>query len=326
MIPPDRLKLDELLHASRLKYYKKEIFQKLQQKYTNSKHGNFNDWRSKVESLPIINPSYFNLSTDVPVIGHQADCNTEQINQIRLTLMALSPWRKGPFELFGIYIDSEWKSNWKWARIAPYIKDLKHKVVLDIGCGNGYYALRMQSMGAELVIGIDPTWLFVFQFLSIQKYIENIQRTFVLPFSLEEFPEGLAGFDTIFSMGVLYHRKEPMKHLQKVYDMLVQKGQFILETLVITDDSDKELAPTDRYANMRNVWKIPSCIQLKCWLNEVGFSGIEIIDITKTTIDEQRKTEWMKGYSLQEALDPCNFDLTIEGYPAPTRACVIACK
>ena len=326
MIPPDLSKLDDLLNASRFKDFKKDIFQKLQQKYTNPKNGNFNDWRLKIESLPCITPSFFDFSLDAPMIGYQTDCNTEQINQIRQTLMALSPWRKGPFELFGIYIDSEWRSNLKWSRIVPYINNLEHKVVLDIGCGNGYYALRMQSLGAELVIGIDPTWLFVFQFLSIQKYIESIQRTFVLPFALEELPKGFAGFDTIFSMGVLYHRRKPMEHLQKVYDMLVKNGQFALETLVITDDSGKELIPVNRYANMRNVWIIPSCSLLKSWLHEVGFVDVEIIEVTKTTFEEQRKTKWMKGYSLQEALDPNDSGLTIEGYPSPTRAFVIACK
>ena len=326
MIPPDQMRFGEYLQASKLNKFHEDLFQKLHQKYTDSKHGNFVDWQSKIESLPNIIPSYIDFSLDVPVIGNQSDCSTDQLNQIRNTLMTLSPWRKGPLEIFGIYIDSEWRSDWKWARIAPHITSLENKIVLDVGCGNGYYALRMQAMGAEFVIGIDPTWLFVFQFLSIQKYIENIQRTFALPFALEELPDKITGFDNIFSMGVLYHRKEPVDHLQKVFDMLSQNGQFILETLVITDDKGKELIPKDRYANMRNVWKIPSCTLLKNWLNEVGFVEVEIIDITKTTCEEQRKTKWMKGFSLQEALDPCNSDLTIEGYPAPIRACVIANK
>ena len=326
MIPPDQLRFAKYLQASRLKEYQEDLCQKLYQKYTDPKHGNFADWQSKIESLPKITPSYIDFSLDAPVIGYASDCNTEQITQIRNTLMTLSPWRKGPLDIFGIFIDSEWRSDRKWARIEPHITSLENKIVLDIGCGNGYYALRMQAKGAELVIGIDPTWLYVFQFLSIQKYFENIQRTFVLPLALEELPKKFKEFDTIFSMGVLYHRKEPVGHLQNVFDMLSKNGQFILETLVITDDKGVELIPKDRYANMRNVWKIPSCILLKQWLNEVGFVDVEIIDVTKTTFDEQRKTEWMNGFSLQEALDPCDSNLTIEGYPAPTRACVIAYK
>ncbi len=326
MIPPDQRRLEELLQVSRLKQYQKDLLLRLNQKYSDPKHGHFAVWCSQLESLPTISPSRVDIKQDAPVIGHQSDCSVEQINQIKNTLMAFRPWRKGPFELFGIYIDSEWRSDFKWTRIAPYINNLEHKVVLDIGCGNGYYALRMQALGAELVIGVDPSWLFVFQNLAIQKYTQSIQRTFVLPFMFEEFPKVLSGFDSIFSMGVLYHRKNPLIHLQSICDMLTDDGQFILETLAITDDSVKELIPAERYANMRNVWKIPNCMQLKNWLHKVGFNNIEVVDVTKTTINEQRKTEWMTGHSLQDALDPYNNELTIEGYPAPIRVCVIASK
>ncbi|MEE9573374.1 MAG: DUF1698 domain-containing protein, partial [Candidatus Neomarinimicrobiota bacterium] len=105
MIPPDQRRLEELLQVSRLKQYQKDLLLRLNQKYSDPKHGHFAVWCSQLESLPTISPSRVDIKQDAPVIGHQSDCSVEQINQIKNTLMAFRPWRKGPFELFGIYID-----------------------------------------------------------------------------------------------------------------------------------------------------------------------------------------------------------------------------
>ena len=50
------------------------------------------------------------------------------------------------------------------------------------------------------------------------------------------------------------------------------------------------------------------------------------VDITKTTTQEQRATEWMSFESLANALNPNNPQLTIEGYQAPIRELIIARK
>ncbi len=326
MSPADRRLFLEQLNTTRLKLFQDELLNQLDDKYTNPEHGNFNDWQHVIESLPEITPSVIDLGQDAPVIGNSNDCAPEVRNSLKEILKALCPWRKGPFDVFGIHIDSEWRSDWKWSRIEPHVKDIKDKLVLDIGCSNGYYALRMQAMGAKLVIGIDPTWLYVFQFLALQKYLKNQQCVFVLPFTLKELPRGLTGFDIVFSMGVLYHHKEPQSHLKQIQELLTEEGQLVLETLIIDDKDTGALTPNGRYANMRNVWIIPSYAQLERWLKESGFVNITLVDLTKTSIKEQRQTEWMTGYSLANALDPKDSSLTIEGYPAPIRASVVAEK
>ena len=322
----DRSRFIELLKGTRLETFQFELINQIDHKYTNPKHGSFDDWGNLIESLPAVTPSLINLNQSGPIIGERNDCSSETREIIENKLKALSPWRKGPFNVFDIHIDSEWRSDWKWSRIAPHIKDLKHKLVLDIGSSNGYYALRMQAMGASLVIGIDPTWIYVFQFLALQKYLANSQRVFVLPFALQDLPGSLSGFDTIFSMGVLYHQREPQTHFKHIYELLADGGQFILETLIIKDKDADVLIPNKRYANMRNVWMIPSYALLKIWLNESGFTNIQLIDTTKTSIQEQRRTEWMTGHSLADAFDPKDSSLTAEGYPAPIRASVVAEK
>ena len=181
-----------------------------------------------------------------------------------------------------------------------------------------------KAWDAKFVLGLDTSWHYVFQFHTLQNYSSLEQRAFVMPLSFEEFPEAKNSFDTIFSMGVLYHRQEPHKHLEQIYSLLKQNGQFILETLIIEDESADILIPNERYANMRNVWMIPSIKLLKTWLTDAGFVNINIIDITMTTIEEQRQTEWMTRYSLSQALDLKDPSLTIEGYQAPMRATVTA--
>ena len=322
----DRSLFIKILNNTKLKDFQPELLSQLDDKYANPEHGSFNDWQRLIASLPDVIPSSLELDQDTLVIGHQNDCTLEIKKSLEEKLKALRPWRKGPFNVFGIDIDAEWRSDRKWSRVAPHINDLTGKLVLDIGCGNGYYALRMQAMGADLVIGIDPTWLYVFQFLALRKYLSNLQRVFVLPFALAEMPKNITGFDTVFSMGVLYHQRQPQEHLDQVYTLLRQGGQFVLETLIIEDQNADVLVPNGRYANMRNVWMIPSYALLESWLEKSGFVNVQLLDVTQTRVEEQRRTKWMTSYSLAEALDPNNPGLTLEGHPAPVRASVIAAK
>lgn len=242
---------------------------------------------------------------------------------LRKLLMELHPWRKGPFTLGGMYIDTEWRSDWKWERIAPHIQLLGHRV-LDIGCGNGYFGLRMLGAGAELVVGIDPTLLFVMQWLACRHFSGPVAN-YVMPLGIEDLPEFAADFDSVFSMGVLYHRREPLQHLRRLRSCLKSDGAMVLESLVLTDGNEDDfLIPLDRYARMRNVWAIPHVRLLLQWVREAGFGQAEIVDVTATTVREQRSTQWMEFESLQQALDPSDESRTIEGHPAPVRAVIIA--
>jgi tRNA (mo5U34)-methyltransferase len=97
-----------------------------------------------------------------------------------------------------------------------------------------------------------------------------------------------------------------------------------LETLIIDGCLGEALVPEGRYANMRNVWFIPSCQTLMSWMKRCGFENIRLVDVTVTSTEEQRSTDWMTFNSLKDFLGPDNPALTIEGLPAPKRAIVIA--
>ncbi|MCG8379028.1 MAG: tRNA 5-methoxyuridine(34)/uridine 5-oxyacetic acid(34) synthase CmoB, partial [Proteobacteria bacterium] len=269
--------------------------------------------------------SRIDLNQDVVVIGDTADINNTESEQLINVLKTFMPWRKGPFSLFGINIDAEWQSNLKWDRLKDQIEPLNDKLILDIGCGNGYYGWRMLGQGAKYVVGMDPTLLFYMQFQVFKKYIPDAKLN-IIPLGIQSLPEYPLIFDTVFSMGVIYHRRDPAEHLQQLINCLNPGGQLVLESLIIESNDTDVLEPDGRYAKMNNVWAIPNINTLTSWVKDAGFRDIRIIDVTKTGTDEQRVTEWMQFESLADYLDGKDENKTIEGYPAPVRAILVAYK
>ncbi|MGZ8173170.1 MULTISPECIES: tRNA 5-methoxyuridine(34)/uridine 5-oxyacetic acid(34) synthase CmoB [Methylobacter] len=297
--------------------------QQLERGFDPTKHGNLAEWQALVDSVPELPTAQRVLDADAVQIGCANDLVLTAKTQLESQLKALHPWRKGPYNLFGINIDTEWRSDWKWNRLKNHIAPLEHRLVLDVGCGNGYHCWRMLGAGAKTVVGIDPMMLNVMQFQLVRK-LYGEAPVYVLPMGIEDMPYGLKAFDTVFSMGVLYHRRSPIDHLMELRDCLKPGGELVLETLVIDGGLGQVLLPEDRYARMRNVWFLPSCDTLIGWLKRCGFKNIRLVDVTVTSIEEQRTTEWMTFHSLKDFLDAENPQLTCEGLPAPKRAIVIA--
>lgn len=288
-----------------------------------TRYGDIPRWKQSLESLPDITISDIDMASSSVRAGVTTDCDDAQSSQLQEALMGLHPWRKGPFTVAGIDIDTEWRSDFKWDRLKDKIQSLEGRRVLDVGCGSGYHCWRMAAAGAELVVGIDPTPLFVMQYWAMQKYLQN-PNVWVVPMRMEALPEKLKTFDTVFSMGILYHRRSPFDHLQELRDALVNGGQLVLETLVIEGDDGEVLVPEGRYSKMGNVWFIPSVPTLCSWLAKMKFRDVEVIDVSTTTVEEQRATDWMTFHSLSDFLDPDDPTKTAEGHPAPRRVVVVA--
>jgi tRNA (mo5U34)-methyltransferase len=284
-------------------------------------HGDFNKWIKLLGLLPSTQLSAINLKDKV-AFGLAADIDEHTQKQIIGLLKQFMPWRKGPFDLHGIHLDTEWRSDWKWERVQPHIQSLENRHVLDVGCGSGYHMWRMLGENPRMVVGADPSQLFLMQFQAI-KHFNPDPRIHLLPVGVEQLPE-LKAFDTVFSMGVLYHRRSPIDFLYQLKDQLRKGGELVLETLVVEGDEQTVLVPGERYAQMRNVWYLPSTAALMLWMKRVGFKNIRLVDEAVTTLEEQRATEWMDGQSLVDFLAPSEHSKTIEGYPAPHRAVVIA--
>lgn len=286
-------------------------------------YGNEKKWRDLYHQLPDITPSVLDVSEGMIRIGCALDTDIQAIYALYRVLIAMSPWRKGPFFVFGIQVESEWASNIKWGRLRNKISPLTGKRVLDVGCSSGYYMFKMLEFEPEMVLGIDPQLLFYYQFKALQKYIQS-DRLFYLPIGLEDMPPVGRYFDTVFYMGVIYHRKSPVDSLIEIRQCMKPGGELVLETLVIESEAPIALFPEDRYAKMRNVFFIPSVPCISAWLTRARFTDITCIDISKTTLSEQRKTQWINTESLEDFLSPDDPTKTVEGYPAPVRAIITA--
>ncbi len=315
-------RLYQALETNGLSDWRAILPTQLSELWQNHLHGNFLEKKTLVQALPLLKAKKINLKQGVSIQGD--NLSTTAKAQLKQQLLTLSPWRKGPYNIHQIQIETEWRSDWKWDRLQSKITPLKDRLVLDIGCGNGYHCWRMAGEQAKLVIGIDPSQFFLCQFLAIEHFIGTQYPVYMLPFGIEKIPPQIKAFDSVFSMGILYHRRSPIDHLTQLQGLLNQGGELILETLVVEGNEQTILVPQGRYAKMRNVWFIPSIPLLITWLKRVGFKKINCIDVNTTTLEEQKSTEWMKFESLADYLDPNDQSKTIEGYPAPKRAIIVA--
>jgi len=254
---------------------------------------------------------------DAVSVKGEAPQNIEEIARLMM------PWRKGPFQLFDTYIDSEWRSNVKYNLLRKHF-DLKDKRVADIGCNNGYYLFRMQEDMPKLLVGFDPSPLFKTQFDFINHFVKSDIVYELLGVEHVEFYE--QKFDTIFCLGVLYHRSDPVAMLKSLYKGLDKEGELFLDTFYIEGEDEMCLTPASSYSKIPNIYFVPTINALKNWCLRAGFESFEVLETSKTDASEQRKTSWIEGQSLEDFLDKEDSSKTVEGYPAPARVYIRAKK
>tara|TARA_A100001015_G_scaffold321547_1_gene452890 strand:- start:2615 stop:3580 length:966 start_codon:yes stop_codon:yes gene_type:complete len=251
------------------------------------------------------------------------DFNGDEI-LLSAALKKLIPWRKGPFQFNNLKINAEWDSSLKWKRIESFIDEKRPNKILDVGCSNGYFMWKSLAFQPKSIIGIDPSDLCFFQYQAVLSFVKSSPNLALLPLRLDDVKSWKNKFDLINCLGVIYHHRDPVTCLRQCYDLLQKNGRLILESIVIPGNDDMALFPKSRYANMRNVYFIPTINCMKNWLIRAGFKQINALDMIQTTSEEQRTTEWTWDVSLEHGLSENN--KTKEGYPGVFRSIIIADK
>ncbi|MDH3349542.1 MAG: tRNA 5-methoxyuridine(34)/uridine 5-oxyacetic acid(34) synthase CmoB, partial [Desulfobulbaceae bacterium] len=282
-------------------------------------------YRDPYETISHLRAAHCDFSSDYVTIGREDELCKNDLNAIKLALQSFIPWRKGPFNVFGIEIDAEWRSERKWNRILPHLPDLTNKIIGDIGCNNGYYMFRMAHSQPRFVLGFEPVIQHYYTFKTLNS-LANLKELTVELLGVENlnlFPDS---FDVLFLMGIIYHRHSPIDVLRNIHDSLKPGGTLILESQAIPGEQAVALFPDSTYAKAPGNWFIPTGACLQNWLSRTGFRKIDLFYRHPMSSMEQRKTDWMLFESYEDFIDKNNSNLTIEGYPAPWRVFIKATK
>jgi tRNA (mo5U34)-methyltransferase len=295
------------------------------QAWINQEKKGFLRYRIPIKELGHLRATWCDFSGDVVRIGKPSDISPADRTHLLTTLHGLMPWRKGPFSIFGIDIDAEWRSEMKWNRLLPELPDLTGKIVADIGSNNGYYMFRMVPHQPALVLGFEPYVHHYFTFNLLNNFADrsNLQSTLL---GIEHLPLFAESFDVIFCMGILYHRPSPIGALQELLAALKPGGCLLLESQAIPGNEPLALFPESTYAKVPGTWFVPTALCLQYWLKRAGFHEVSCFCEHAMSSAEQRRTPWMEFESFQDFIDKDNPGLTIEGYPAPRRVFFKATK
>ncbi|MBB5349157.1 tRNA 5-methoxyuridine(34)/uridine 5-oxyacetic acid(34) synthase CmoB [Desulfoprunum benzoelyticum] len=304
---PEHVRTDALtaLHAQR-------------QRWVNQDKKGFLRYRRPSEALAAFHAARVDCCSDTVILGDTDEIDEGLRQQVRQHLLAFKPWRKGPFSVFGIDVDAEWRSNRKWQRLLPFLPDLKGRTIADIGCNNGYYMFRMAAHRPRLVLGFEPSVQHYYCFRALNG-IAAIKELAIDLLGVEHLPLFPACFDVIFLMGVIYHRPSPIDTLRDVFTALVPGGTVIVESQAIPGDDPVALFPETTYAKAPGVYFVPTATCLRHWMVKAGFEAVETFGSHPMSSSEQRRTEWMDFESYSDFIRPDDPQTTIEGYPAPHR-------
>lgn len=295
----------------------KKLRSKLYERFSQDKKG-FLRFREPFDSVAAITAQEVDFSRDVVRIGRAGELDREDSQTVYAALRAFMPWRKGPFEVFGISIDAEWRSDRKWGRVLPALPSLNGKVIADIGCNNGYYMFRMAAQQPSAVLGFEPFVQHYFAFRTLNSLADQ-PNLHIEPFGVENVRLFSGCFDVVFLMGIIYHRISPVEMLRDIKQALKPGGVLIVESQGISGELPVALFPEKTYAKVPGTYFVPTASCLVNWLSRAGFIDVELFAEHPMSSEEQRRTEWMTFESFSDFMDPSNPHLTIEGYPAPWR-------
>lgn len=278
-------------------------------------------YRTPYQQLTGFPASHVDCTGDTVIIGQPGEISESERQKITENLKAFIPWRKGPFSVFGVNIDAEWRSERKWQRLLPELPDLAGKTIADIGCNNGYYMFRMAASRPRLVLGFEPSVQHYYCFKALNSMAGKSELDIDL-LGIEHLNLFESCFDVVFLMGIIYHRPSPIDTLRDILCALKPGGTLIVESQAIPGEEPFALFPEGTYAKVPGTYFVPTGSCLCNWMKKAGFTDINLFCTHPMSGNEQRQTDWMTFESFNDYIDPSNPQFTVEGYPAPCRVFV----
>ena len=113
------------------------------------------------------------------------------------------------------HVDSPGYNLNKWKRLEPLLDDinLTGKTVIDIGCGDGYYAIQCAKKEAKYVLGIDIDSLRISRG-NLAKEVFNLNNVNFKCIDL--YNDSIEKFDIVMGLGLLHRLPDIEKCLQRM--------------------------------------------------------------------------------------------------------------
>ena len=168
----------------------------------------------------------------------------------------------------------------------------KDEDILDVGCGEGTLALKMQEKGAK-VIGVD---------VSNQMLDTSRRKGIDARYMSVEALAFTEQFDAVFSNATLHWIINPEIAIKNIYAVLKEEGRFVSEfggyqnldiLLTVMQEVFNE---HKEYGEFINPWYFPRDDEYKALLEKAGFK-VEYIELIKrdTPIDDIGK--WIEIFA-----------------------------
>lgn len=124
----------------------------------------------------------------------------------------------------------------RWEKVRDALpEDMTGMSVLDAGCSDGYFSIKIAERGASRVLAVDGAaepikridWVIEhFGLKNVESRVQMLDRTSA---------RKLGKFDLVFAMAVFYHMRDPITGIE----MLASLGdRLLLETIVVPDRKD----------------------------------------------------------------------------------------
>lgn len=145
--------------------------------------------------------------------------------------------------------------------------DIKDKICADLGCGTGFISLALLEK-AKIVFSIDNSKNMLKELHSTASK-KGLKDIYPISGSMENLPLFDKSIDRVFINMALHHIFDAKKAIEEMFRVLKKDG-----TVVITDveEHNGEWARTE----MHDEWLGFSHKQIKNWLEEAGFSQVQV--------------------------------------------------